>query len=39
VQVLLASGEEYHIEAYDEDAGELCRIAKEQSALLCLHHY
>lgn len=37
VQVLLASGEEYRIEAYDEEGGELYKIAKEQSALLCLH--
>jgi len=36
VQVMLASGEEYRIEAYDEEADELYRIAREQSALLCL---
>jgi hypothetical protein len=36
VQVLLANGEEYRIEAYDEEAGELYRAAREQSALLCL---
>jgi hypothetical protein len=37
VQVTLASGEEYRIEAYDEEAGELFKAASEQSALLCLH--
>jgi hypothetical protein len=37
VQVTLASGEEYRIEDYGEEAGELCRAAKEHSALLCLH--
>jgi len=37
VQVLLASGEEYRIEAYDEEADELYKAAEEQSALLCLH--
>jgi hypothetical protein len=37
VQVTLASGEEYRIEAYDEEAGELFKVASEQSALLCLH--
>lgn len=37
VQVLLANGEEYRIEAYDEEADELYKIAREQSALLCLH--
>jgi hypothetical protein len=36
VQILFASGDEYRIEAYDEEAGELYRIAKEQSSLLCL---
>jgi hypothetical protein len=37
VQVTLANGEEYRIEAYDEEAGELFKAASEQSALLCLH--
>jgi len=37
VQVTFANGEEYRIEAYDEEADELYRIAREQSALLCLH--
>jgi hypothetical protein len=37
VQVTLANGEEYRIEAYDEEAGELFKIAKEQSAFLCVH--
>lgn len=36
VQILFASGDEYRIEAYDEEAGELYRIAEEQSSLLCL---
>jgi hypothetical protein len=36
VQVLLANGEEYRIEAYDEEASKLFRAAKEQSSLLCL---
>jgi hypothetical protein len=30
-------GEEYRIEAYGEEAEELYRTAKEQSALLCQH--
>jgi hypothetical protein len=33
VQVLLANGEEYRIEAYDEEADELYLAAREQSAL------
>lgn len=37
VQVLFANGDEYRIEAYDEEADELYRAAGEQSALLCLH--
>lgn len=37
VQVLFASGEEYRIEDYGPEAEELCRIAREHSALLCLH--
>lgn len=37
VQVLFATGEEYRVEAYDEEAEELCRTAKEHSALLFLH--
>ncbi|HLG37639.1 MAG TPA: hypothetical protein VI338_05855 [Nitrososphaera sp.] len=37
VQVMFASGEECRIEAYDEEADELYRIATEESALLCLH--
>jgi hypothetical protein len=37
VQVLLANGDEYRIEAYDEEADELYRVAGEQSTLLCLH--
>ena len=37
VQVLLANGEEYRIEAFDEEAGELYRAAREQSSLLCLN--
>lgn len=37
VQVTLANGEEYRIEAYDEEAGELFKAASEHSALLCLH--
>lgn len=37
VQVSFASGKEYRIEAYDEEADELYRVAGEQSALLCLH--
>jgi hypothetical protein len=37
VQVLFVNGDEYRIEAYDEEAGELYRVAKEQSAHLCLH--
>ena len=36
VQVLFANGDEYRIEAYDEEADELYRVAGEQSALLCL---
>ena len=35
VQVLLANGEEYRIEAYDEEAAELCKVAEEHSAILC----
>jgi hypothetical protein len=37
VQVIFASGEECRIEAYDEEAEDLYRIAAEQSALLSLH--
>lgn len=37
VQVTLANSEEYRIEAYDEEAEELFKIAKEHSALLCMH--
>ena len=37
VKVMFESGEECRIEAYDEEADELYRIAREQSALLCLH--
>ncbi len=37
VQVSFANGDEYRIEAYDEEAGELYRIAREQSTLLCIH--
>ena len=37
VQVMLANGEEYRIEDYGPEAEELCRIAREHSALLCLH--
>jgi hypothetical protein len=37
VQVLFANGEEYRIEAYDEEADELYRVAREQSTLLCLY--
>lgn len=37
VQVVCNCGEEYRIEAYGEEAEELYRIAREQSALLCLH--
>ena len=37
VQILFANGDEYRIEAYDEEAGELYRVAGEQSALFCLH--
>ena len=33
VQVLLANGEEYRIEAYDEEADELYRAARQQAAL------
>lgn len=33
VQVSLASGEEYRIEAYDGEAEELCRAAREQSVI------
>ncbi len=37
VQVLFANGDEYRIEAYDGEADELYRVAREQSALLCPH--
>ena len=37
VQVTLASGEEYRIEDYGDEAEKLCRIARERSAILCLH--
>jgi hypothetical protein len=37
VHVLFANGDEYRIEAYDEEADELYRVAGEQAALLCLH--
>jgi hypothetical protein len=37
VQVMCNCGKEYRIEAYGEEAEELYRIAREQSALLCLH--
>lgn len=37
VQVRFASGEECRIEAYDEEADVLYRLATEQSALLRLH--
>jgi hypothetical protein len=37
VQVKFAGGEECRIEAYDEEADELYRIATQESALLCLH--
>ena len=37
VKVMFDSGEECHIDAYDEEAVELYRIATEESALLCFH--
>lgn len=37
VQVVCNCGEEYRIEAYGEEAEELYRTARQQSALLCLH--
>jgi hypothetical protein len=37
VQVLLANGDEYRLEAYEEEADELYRVAGEQSTLLCMH--
>lgn len=37
VQVMCSCGEEYRIEAYGEEAEELYRTAREQSAHLCLH--
>ncbi|AFU59873.1 hypothetical protein Ngar_c29550 [Candidatus Nitrososphaera gargensis Ga9.2] len=37
VQVSFANGDEYRIEAFDEEADELYRVAREQSSLLCLH--
>lgn len=37
VQISFANGEEYRIEDYGEAAGELCKAARERSALLCLH--
>jgi len=37
VKVMFQSGEECRIEAYDEEAVVLCRIATEVSALLCFH--
>jgi hypothetical protein len=37
VQVLFASGDEYRIEAFDEEADELYRIAREKSSLIYLH--
>lgn len=37
VQVLFANGDEYRIEAYDEEANELCMVAKEHSVPLCPH--
>lgn len=37
VQVSFANGEEYRIEDYGEAAEELCKAARERSALLCLH--
>jgi hypothetical protein len=36
VQVMLASGEEYRIEAYDGEAEELCKAAREQ-LVICIH--
>jgi len=39
VQVLFATGDEYRIEAYDEEADELYRIAKQQSSLVRLHKF
>jgi hypothetical protein len=38
VQVLLANGEECRIETYDSQAGELYKIAMDQSILLCLNN-
>ncbi|MEW6605305.1 MAG: hypothetical protein AB1351_11550 [Thermoproteota archaeon] len=37
VQVMLAGGEEYRIEAYGEEAEELCKVAREYSARLLMH--
>lgn len=37
VQISFANGEEYCIEDYGEAAEELCKAARERSALLCLH--
>lgn len=37
VQVTFASGEEYRIEAYGEEAEELCKAAREYSDLLLVH--
>jgi hypothetical protein len=37
VQVSFANGEEYRIEDYGGEAEELCKAARERSALLCLH--
>jgi len=36
VQVSLANGDQYRIEAYDDEAIELFKIAREQSTLICL---
>ncbi len=37
VQISFANGEEYCIEDYGEAPEELCKAARERSALLCLH--
>lgn len=37
VQVMFANGDEYRIEAYDEEANELCMVAKEYTVLLYPH--
>ena len=37
VQISFANGEEDCIEDYGEAAEELCKAARERSALLCLH--